>query len=105
VVVFGYVTWILLRAFLKAKSLIKSLKVSDQWRAEVWQCAGRLLLIVCPPPNSSVEQQRMVAIVGYTLLDIRCLHRHNMMSYVRLQTNVLEKFVDAICIFFYTHPP
>jgi len=31
-----------LRAFLKAKSLIKSLKVSDQWRAEVWLCVGRL---------------------------------------------------------------
>jgi len=29
-VVFGYVTWIFLRAFLKVKSLIKSLKVSDQ---------------------------------------------------------------------------
>jgi len=35
-VVFGYVAWIFLRAFLKAKSLVKSLKVSDQWRAEVW---------------------------------------------------------------------
>jgi len=38
-VVFGYV----------AKSLIKSLKVSDQWRAEVWWCAGRLL--DCIPTN------------------------------------------------------
>jgi len=32
-----------LRAFLKAKSLMKSLKVSDHWRAEVWWCPGRLL--------------------------------------------------------------
>jgi len=32
-----------LRAFLKAKSLIKSLKVSDQWRVQVWWYAGRLL--------------------------------------------------------------
>jgi len=94
-----------LRAFLKVKSLIKSLKVSDQWRAKVWWGAGRLLLIVGPLPNSSIEQQRVVVIVGYTLLDIRCLQRHNMMSYLRLQTNVLEKFVDAICILFYTHPP
>jgi len=29
------------------------------------------------------------------LLDIRCLWRHNMMSYSRLQTNVLAKFVDT----------
>jgi len=56
-----------LRAFLKVKSLIKSLKVSDQWRAKVWWGAGRLLLIVGPLPNSSIEQQRMVVIV-----DIRC---------------------------------
>jgi len=32
-----------LREFSKAKWLIKSLKVSDQWRAEVWLCVGRLL--------------------------------------------------------------
>ena len=67
-VVFGYVTWILLRAFLKAKSLIKSLKVSDQWRAEVWRCAGRLLLIVCPPYQSPV----LSSSVWWPLLDIRC---------------------------------
>jgi len=51
-----------LPAFLKANPLIKSLNVSDQWRAEVWWCPG-------------------------------------------LQTNVLAKFVDAICILFYTHSP
>jgi len=34
-VMFGYVTRIF-ASILKAKSLIKSLKVSDQWRAEVW---------------------------------------------------------------------
>jgi len=33
------------------------------------------------------------------LLDIRCLWRHNVMSYSRLQTNVLAKFVDITCIF------
>ena len=33
------------------------------------------------------------------LLDIRCLWRHNMTSYSRLQTNVLAKFVDTTCIF------
>jgi len=32
-----------LQAFSKAKSLIKSLKVSDQWRADVKWCVGRLL--------------------------------------------------------------
>jgi len=39
------------------------------------------------------------------LLNIRCLQRHNMTSYLRLQTNVMAKFVDAICISFYTHSP
>jgi len=33
------------------------------------------------------------------LLDIRCLWRHNMTSYSRLQINVLAKFVDTTCIF------
>jgi len=32
------------------------------------------------------------------LLDIRCLWRHNMTSFSRLQTNVLAKFVDTTCI-------
>jgi len=32
-----------LREFLKAKSLIRSLKVSDQWRAEIWWFPGRML--------------------------------------------------------------
>ena len=36
------------------------------------------------------------------LLDIRCLWRHSMTSYSRLQTNVLAKFVDITCILFYT---
>jgi len=34
-VAFGYVTWILCELFLRAKSLIKSLKVDDQWGVEV----------------------------------------------------------------------
>jgi len=56
-----------LRAFLKAKSPIKLLKLSDQWRAEVWWCAGRLLDCM-PLQNSSIEQQRIVVIVtGYRL--------------------------------------
>ena len=32
-------------------------------------------------------------------LVIRCLWRHSMTSYSRLQTNVLAKFVDTTCIF------
>jgi len=39
------------------------------------------------------------------LLDIRCLQRHNMTSCLRLQANVLEKFVDAISILFYMPSP
>jgi len=57
------------RAFIKAKALIKSLKVADQWRAEVWWCPGRLLdCTVYPLQNSGSEQQHVVVIVsGYTL--------------------------------------
>jgi len=36
---------------------------------------------------------------------IRCLWRHNMTSYSRLQTNAMTKFVDTTCIFSYTHSP
>ena len=34
-----------------------------------------------------------------------CLWRHNLTSQSCFQTNVLAKFVDIICIFFYTHYP
>jgi len=37
------------------------------------------------------------------LLDMRCLRRHNITSYSRLQTNVLAKFLDTTCILFYAH--
>jgi len=36
---------------------------------------------------------------------VRSLWRHYLMSYSCFQTNVLEKFVDIIGIFFYTHSP
>ena len=36
---------------------------------------------------------------------VRCLRRHNWTSYYCFQTNVLAKFVDILCIFFYTHSP
>jgi len=36
---------------------------------------------------------------------VRCLWRHNLTSYSCFQTNVLAKFVDIICMFFYTHSP
>jgi len=38
-----------LQAVLRTTSLIKSLKVSDQWPVEVWWCPGRLL--DCMPPT------------------------------------------------------
>jgi len=34
---------------------------------------------------------------------VRCLWRQNLKSYSRLQTNVVAKLIDIICIFFYTH--
>jgi len=36
---------------------------------------------------------------------VRCLWRHSLTSYSCLQTNILAKFVDIICIFFYTNSP
>jgi len=36
---------------------------------------------------------------------VRCLWRHNLTSFSCFQTNVLAKFVDIICIFFYIHSP
>jgi len=36
---------------------------------------------------------------------VRCLWRHNLKSYSLFQTNVLARFVDIICIFFYIHSP
>ena len=37
--------------------------------------------------------------------DVHCLWRHNLTSYSCFQTNLLAKFVDIICIFFYIHSP
>jgi len=57
---------------------------------------GATVLLDAPLRNSIIEQWRMVVL----LLDIRCLWRHNMTSYSRLQNNVLAKFVDTTtCIF------
>jgi len=68
---------------------------SHQWRTEVWWCPGRLLdwmpLYQILVLNSGVWWS--------LLLDMRCLWRHNMTSYSRLQTNVLAKLVDTTCIF------
>ena len=35
----------------------------------------------------------------------RCLWRHNLTSFPCFENNVLAKFVDIICIFFYIHSP
>jgi len=37
------------------------------------------------------------------LLDMRCLWRHNITAYLRLQTNGLAKLVSKICILCYRH--
>ena len=39
------------------------------------------------------------------IFGVRCLWRHNLTSFPCLQTNVLTKFVDIVCIFFYIHCP
>jgi len=42
---------------------------------------------------------------GHPVFGVRSLWRHNLASYSCLQANVLAKFVDTICIFFYPHSP
>ena len=39
------------------------------------------------------------------LFGVRCLWRHNLTSFTCFQTNLLGKFVDIICTFFYIHTP
>jgi len=36
---------------------------------------------------------------------VRSLCSHNLTSYSRFHTNVLAKYIDIICIYFYTHSP
>jgi len=51
-------------------------------------------LIGCPLPNSGIEQWLMVVVVtGYTLFVT------SQYDSIRLQTNVLAKFVETTCIF------
>ena len=68
-----------------------------------------------PAANSTAQRctQKIVrGIVSFSgkwwsfVSGVRTLWRHNLMSYSCLQTNDLAKFVDIICIFFYTpaHP-
>jgi len=80
--------------------LSKSRLVS--WLLESVVCRGLMMpgttsWLYAPLPNSSIEQ----CVRWSLLLDIRCLWCHNTTSYSRLQTNVLAKFVDTTCIFFY----
>ena len=58
------------------------LQCRHQWRAEVWWCPGRLLDWM-PPYQILVFSS---GVWWSLLLDIRCLWRHNMTSYSRLQT-------------------
>ena len=57
---------------------------------------GATAWLDAPLPNSSIEQWRMVVIVtGYMMF----VTSQSMTSYLRLQTNVLAKFVDTTCLF------
>jgi len=68
----------------------------------IWWCPGPLL--DCMPPTK-FKYWAWSGVWWSWLLDIRCLWRHNMTSYSRLQINVLVKFVDTTYILFYTHSP
>jgi len=71
----------------------------SQWCAVVWWCPGRLLEYM--PPYEIIVLSS--AVCWSWLLDIRCLCRRNMMSYSRVQTNVLATFVNTTHMFFCTH--
>jgi len=99
-VVFGYLIWIFCERFQKQS------RWSNYWRLVTSgvQRSGDVrgnCLIVCPLPNSNIEQQHMASL----LMDIRCLQCHHMTSYLCLQTNILAKCVDTTCILFYMHSP
>jgi len=75
--------------------ILCSNRLYTQWRAEVWWCPGRLLDWM---PTSQI----LVLSSGVwwsLLLDIRYLWSNNMTPYSRLETNVMSKFVDTMCIF------
>jgi len=62
---------------------------------------GATCLIVCPLPNPSIEQWRMVVIVtGYTLFVTSQYDEISMFLSQRLATHV-----DTTCILCYTHSP
>ena len=70
-----------------------------QWGAEVWWCPGRL-------PKCMPLYQILVLNCGVwwsLLVNLRCLWRHIMTSYSRLQPKILVKSVESACILFHTH--
>jgi len=62
---------------------------------------GATACLYYPLQNSSIEQWLVVVIITV----YRRLCCHSISLYSRLQTNVLAKFVDTVCILFYTHAP
>jgi len=74
---------------------------SAQCRAQDGWCTGRLLDWMPPYQNLVLSS----GVWWSLLLHIRCLWRHNMTSYSRVQPNVMAKFVGTSCILFYTHSP
>ena len=55
--------------------------------------------------NFHVGRGSFIGIWWSFLFRVCCLWRHNWTSYSCLQTNVLAKIVDTICILFCTHSP
>jgi len=55
-------------------------------------------------------ERRKFGVVSFSIrwsfvFGVRYLWRHNLTPYSCFQTNVLAKFVDIICVFFYTYSP
>ena len=70
---------------MRAIGLIDSAtRMQDQWRKQKIFMGG------------FIQLHMMVFVFG-----VRCFWRHNLTSFSRFRTNVLAKFVDTICIFFY----
>jgi len=75
----------------------------DCWTETSWQVMQR--------DSDQWRTQKMFMGVSFSgiwlsfVFDVLCLWRHSLTSYSCFQTNVLETFVEIICIFFYTHSP
>ena len=92
-VLLGHITWILTKCYWSNhwRSVTSGVQRSDDDPgATAWLYVPYQILVLSS------------GVLWSLLLYIRCLQRHNMTSCLRFPTNVLAKFVDAICTLQYS---